>query len=319
MANTNATGTQWNCPNYTGELFLAGANQTPFLNMMGGLNGGRVRQVGDWQYDMAQPWSLEAAAQPAITETSSLTAPTAWTYVRAQQKNTVQIYHRKVALTYAKMSVSNQITATTTYLVDKSGIQPVGSELDFQVNAHMKQVSKDFDYVCLNGSYQLATSAAVAAKTKGIITGVSTNTVNASSARLSKSLLNQLLRTMAGNGAPFDQPVIFVNAFNRQLISDIYGYAPPAQDVGGVKVSTILTDFAEVAVVYAPAVPAATLLVADMAYCKPTALPVPGKGVLFYEELARSGAGTNGQLYGQLGIDYGYEGYHGTITSLATS
>jgi len=47
--------------------------------------------------------------------------------------------------------------------------------------------------------------------------------------------------------------------------------------------------------------------------------PVPGKGLLFYDEVAKSGASNGGQLYGQIGLDYGAEEYHGTITGLATS
>ena len=45
MGNVNAVADSWNCPNYTGELFLIGANQTPFLNLIGGLQGGAIRTV----------------------------------------------------------------------------------------------------------------------------------------------------------------------------------------------------------------------------------------------------------------------------------
>lgn len=320
MSNTNNAATVWNCPNYTGELFLIGANQTPFLNMIGGLQGNRVKLVGDFQFPLAQPWALEDASQPDITETASLTAPDPWTYVRGQDVNTVQIFQRSVSISYAKQSVTGQITADgTTGLVDKTGDQPVMDEKDFQISAHMRQIAVNADYTFLNGTYQQATSAAVSAKTRGIITGCSTNTVNASSADLSKTLFDQLLRTMAGNGAEFVNPVVFVNALNKQRLSNIYGYAPQDRNVGGVDIKQIETDFAILGVVWAPNVPAGTLLVADVAFCSPVFLPVPGKGVLFYEELAKTGASERGQIYGQMGIDYGPEEYHGTITSLSTS
>jgi len=320
MANTNAAATTWNCPNYTGELFLIGANQTPFLNMIGGLQGSMIRVVNDFQFSLAQPWALETAAQPAITETASMTAPNPWTYVRGQDVNTCQIFHQAVTVSYAKQSVGGQITADpTTGLVDRTEVQPVQNELDFQIAAHMRQISVNTEYTFLNGAYQQATSAAVAAKCRGIIAACSTNTVNASSAALSKLLVDQLLRTMAGNGAEFSNPVMFVNALNKQRISEIYGYAPQDRNVGGVNISQIETDFAMLGVVWAPYVPAATLLIADMAYCSPVFLPVPGKGVLFYEELSKTGAAEKGQIYGQIGLDYGAEEYHGTITSLATT
>jgi len=320
MANTNAAATSWNCPNYTGELFLIGANQTPFLNMIGGLQGNSIRVTADFQFPLGQPWALESASQPAVTETASMTAPTAWTYVRDQDVNTCQIFHRSVTVSYAKQSVVGQITAdSTTGLVDRTDPQPVQNELDFQISAHMRQIAVNTEYTFLNGAYQQATSAAVAAKSRGIITACTTNTVNAAAAALSKTLLDQLLRTMAGSGAEFSNPVIFVNALNKQRLSEIYGYAPQSRNVGGFNINQIETDFAVLGVIWAPHVPAGTLLIADLAYCSPVFLPVPGKGVLFYEELSKTGAAEKGQIYGQIGLDYGPEEYHGTITNLATT
>lgn len=320
MSNTNAAATVWNCPNYTGELYLIGANKTPFLNMIGGLAGGMVRTVADFQFPMAQPWALEAAAQPAIDETTSLTAPTAWTYVRGQDVNTAQIWQRQVSVSYAKQSVIGSVTAdATTGLVDRNDVQPVVNERDWQINAHMRQLALDIDYTFLNGSYQQATAANVAAKTRGVITGMSTSAVAGGSAQLTKTLIDTLLRTMAAAGAEFINPVVFCNAYQKQKISSIYGYAPEDRNVGGVNIKQIETDFAVLGVVWAPNVPAATLAIIDLAFCQPVFLPVPEKGVLFYEELAKTGASENGQIYGQIGIDYGPEEMHGKITSLATS
>lgn len=319
MANQNAAATVWNCPNYTGELYLIGANQTPFLNMIGGLQGDQIRTVSDFQYPLAQPWALESASQPAITETASLTAPNPWTYVRSQDVNTVQIWQRQVSVSYAKQSVTGQITADATTGLAMVDQQPVQNELDFQITAHMRQIALDVDYTMLNGAYQQATSAAVAAKTRGILTACATNTVAAAAAALSKALIDQLLRTMAANGAEFINPVILCNAFQKQQISDIYGYAPEDRNVGGYNIKQIETDFAILGIVWAPNMPTDDLLVADLAFCAPVFLPVPEKGVLFYEELSKSGASEKGQIYGQIGLDYGPEEYHGSITNLATS
>jgi len=319
MANTNAAATVWNCPNYVGELFMVGSNQkTPFLNMIGGLSGGKVRMVGDWEFAIASPWDLEAAAQPAITETASLTAPTAWTYVRGQDKNTCQIFQRQVSISYAKASVTGQVTAdTTTYFVDKGDQQAVASELDFQIAATLKQIGRDAEYTFLNGTFQQATSAGVAAKTRGILTAITTAAVAAAGADLSKDLINTLLRAMAAAGAEFENAVIHVNALQKQRLSNIYGYAPADRNVGGVNIKQIETDFAVLGVVYNPQVPAGSLGIFEMSVCKPVFLPVPKKGLLFYEELAKTGASEKGQVYGQLGIDYGPEEYHGKITGLS--
>ena len=319
MGNVNLAATVWNCPNYTGELYMIGANQTPFLNMIGGLQGGNIRTVGDFQFPLAQPWALESASQPAITETGSLTAPNPWTYVRSQDTNAVQIFQRQVSVSYAKQSVTGQITADATTGLAELGIQPVQNELDFQIMAHMRQLAVNIDYTFLNGTYNQATASDEAWKTRGIITACTTNTVNALTADLSKPLIDQLLRTMAANGAEFVNPIIFCNAMQKQRISDIYGYAPQDRNVGGYNIKQIETDFAILGIVWAPNVPTSTLLVADLAFCAPVFLPVPNKGVLFYEELSRTGASEKGQIYGQLGIDYGPEEYHGTITGLSTT
>lgn len=320
MANVNAAATIWNCPNYTGELYLIGANQTPFLNLIGGLQGGAVRTVSAFEFPIAQPWNLETAAQPNITETDSLTAPTPWTYVRGQDTNTAQIFHRSVTISYAKQSVAGQISADpTTGLVDATIPQPVQNEKDFQIAAHLRQISIDAEYTFLNGVYQKATSAGVAARSRGIITACTTNSIAAAGADLSRTLVNQLIKLMADNGAEFNNPVIFCNAFQKQRISEVYGFAPQDRNVGGLNISQIETDFALIGVIWAPKVPVDTILIADLAVCNPVFLPVPNKGVLFYEELDRTGAAEKGQIYGQMGLDYGPEEYHGVITGLSTS
>jgi hypothetical protein len=317
MANTDGMGTMWNLPNYVGELFLIGANQTPFLNMIGGLTGGK--QYAAFDFPTAQPWALNSATQPAIDEDAAADAPKATTYVRGQDTNTVQIFHQAVNVSYAKQSTSRVIAADVTTGDAMLGNQPVNDELDFQIQGNLRQISLDAEYSFLQGTYQQATNANTAAKTRGIITATTTNAVNASSAELSKDLIDELLRDMASNGSVFVNPVIFCNAFQKQKISSIYGYAPESRNVGGVNISQIETDFAMLGVVWAPQMPTSTLLIAEMSVCSPVFCPVPGKGLLFYEELSRSGAAEKGHIYGQMGLDYGPEEYHGKITSLATS
>jgi len=321
MANQNAAATSWNCPNYVGELYLIGANQTPFLNQIGSLQGGNAKLVGDMQFAMAQTYALESAAQPAITETASLTKPTAWTYVRGVDYNTCHIVHKSVDVSYVKQSVVGQVTADpTTGLIDiMGGGQPVRNERDFQIQAALEQIAIDTEYTFLHGAYQQATAANVAAKTRGIVTACSTNAVAAGGAQLSRSLINQLVRTMAGNGAIFRNIMMFCNSYQRQRISEIFGYAPPSRTVGGVEISTVMVDFVMMDVVWCPQLDTGTVLLADLSVCNPVYLPVPEKGVLFYEPLDPGGASEVGQIYGQIGLDYGPEEYHGKITGLATS
>lgn len=306
--------------NYRGELALIGAYQTPLISMMSA--GARSSA---FIFPLAQTYSLTAASQPAITETVSAAAGTATTITRSQDTNTVQIFKNDVAVTFMKQSQSGQMSGINT-----NAANPVTNELSFQKQGQLRQMAIDMEYSFLNGAYQAASDSTTAAKTRGIITAATTNTVAAGSASLTKALINELLRDMAGNGAVFQNPVIFVNAFQKQMLSDIYGYAPTDRAVGGLNIKTIETDFAQMGVVYDPQVPTDTFLIAEMSSCQPVYVPVSFDGEDFVADMANGAdvlwvptaivaAKKGGFFYSQAGIDYGPEEYHGTITGLATS
>jgi len=309
----------WNLPNYTGEIYCIGANQTPFLSMMGGLTGKKIWTVKATDYFMALPWELESPYQYAITEAASMTAPTPISYVRWARPNTTQIFHKSVSVSYLKESVGGSVMADPGTTLAQDGDQPIKSELDFQISANLKQLAIDLEYTFLHGEYQQAYTIAWAAKTGGVITGCTSNVIAAGGAILSKPLLEALFRTMANTGAVFVEPVLFCSAFNKQRISGIYGYAPEHRNIGGVNIKQIVMDWGNVGVAWAPQIDDDTIAVVDVAFCRPVYLPVPEKGVLFYETLSKTGAGETGQIYGQIGLDYGPEEYHGKITGLATS
>jgi len=272
MGATAVAATVWNCPNFVGELYLIGANQTPFTNMIGGLQGGRVRMVKDFEFPLNQQYTLDAASQPAISETSSVTGATATTYTRAQDRNVAQIYQKKVSVSYAKQSVTGRVKVaeygTSGYgYVDLSQGQPVANEVNFQIEANLKQIAVDVEYVFLQGTYQLGSAVATANKTRGICTACTTNTVAAGSTDLDQDHIKELIRTMAGNGSTFTNMVIFANAFQMQQISKLYGYAPEDRVVGGVAIKQIVLDIAgNVGVVYAPKMSTSVLLFADLAH-----------------------------------------------------
>ena len=320
MANTQNSATMWNCPNFVGDLYLLGANQTPFLNMIGGLAGGGIARVATMEFSMAQPWALEAAAQPAIHETASVTAPNPWTYVRARDLNTCQIYQRAISVSYMKQSTTGVVTSfvggsATTQMSDL-GVNPVPNEKDFQIAAAMKQIAVDVEFTFLNGTYNASTAANNAAATGGIVPGCATCTVAGGSGYLTKAMIDELLREMAAAGAGFNNMVMFVNAFQKQRLTDLFGYAPEDRNVGGMNIKQIETDFCMLGVVWAPKMVSTKVLIADLSVCRPVFCPVPDKGDLFYEDLSKVGAAERGQIYGQIGLDFGAEEFHGSVTGL---
>lgn len=315
MASISAVANSFNCPNYLGELFLVGQNQTPFLNMIGGLSGGG-KQVASFEFPISQEWSLDAGAQPSVSETASLTAPTPSTYARSQKYNTVQIFHKAVTVSYAKQSQVGALSG-----INVEGTNVVRDEKSFQINANLKQIAKDAEHTFINGVYQAAANAETAAQTRGMLSAITTNLVhNATAAALTTAMIKTLIRTMANNGCPFTSPVLFAGGTKVQEISELFkadnNFTSGDRTIGGVAVKTILTDFCELGVVWCPAMPNSAVMVADMSYVSPVFLPVPGKGFLFYEELSKTGAAEKGQLYGQMGLDHGVEMFHGKITGL---
>jgi len=313
MANV-AAGTVWNVPNYVGELFTSDMINTPFLSAMGGLTGGM--QTTNFEFATDSQYDQETASQPAITETASLTAPTAISYVRSQNKNVTQIFHEQVSLSYAKLSNGGRLSGINT----AGSANNVVSELDWQIARALEKIARDVEYTFINGVYQISTASNVANKTRGIIAATSTNAVAAAGATLSKALVDQLLRTMHTNGAIFKNLVIMCNGFQKQKLSDIYGYAPEDRNVGGVNIKQIETDFGNIGIMPAHRfMPTDTVQFVEMDVVAPVFQLVPEKGNLFYESLAKTGAGEQGQIFGQIGLNHSSEYFHGKITGLSTS
>jgi len=309
--------------NYRGELYLIGNYDTPFLSMIGGLNVGKRSQ--SFAFPLAQPYSVSSASQNVQSEDTSASAGTATTYTRAEDTNTCQIMKYDAAVTFKRQSQFGLMAGINT-----NHDNPVNNELMFQKQAALTQMAIDVEYSFLNGSYQAASDSSTAAQTRGIVTACSSNTVAAGSATLTKDIVDELLREMAGNGAKFRNPVLFCNAFQKQKISDIYGYAPDDRNIGGVNIKTIETDFAQMGIMYDNYMDTDEILIADLAFCSPVFVPVMFDGEDFVVDMvggsdvlwvptAVTAAQKGGFYYTQIGLDYGPEEYHGSITGLATS
>lgn len=327
MANDTSTGytSDWNMANVNGGVLLNfSAQETPFLARCGAL--GTVRAD---EFAMSGIAANEADEQSAITEAASVTAPTAVTYDLTNEKNVVQIIQRAVKVTYKSLTDVNRIkfaeSGTSGYAYGSDPLAAaVLDKLAFQSSMAQVSALREFEKSALYGTYQIATSASVANKMRGIITACTSNTVDASSAQLSKDHIDALLQEMAGNGAYFRRCAVFVNAYQKKALTKLYSFVPTDRNVGGSNIQMIETDFGTFEVVYDRHMPTDKLLIADLDFCHPVSATVPGKiylpgGMWVLEELAKTGAAESYQLYGQVSIDYGAEKLHGTLTSLATA
>lgn len=299
--------------NYLGMLYEIGANQTPLLNLMGGLQGGNAVISKSFQFPLAQPYALTAASQPAITEAASVSSNTATTVTRGQDLNTVQIFQYTVEVSKAKQSTTGELSGLSAL-----GVQPVTDEFEFQRMAQLRQMSIDLEYSMINGTYQAGSDATTAAKMRGLINAITTNTTAAAGATNTKAIMDGVFAQMAATGSPMQNVLIMANAFQKQKLSDIYGYVPTDRFVGGSNITQIVTDFCTADVIFNPQVATDDVLIIDLSVCRPVFVPTDGQVVVF-EDLAKIAASRKGEWYAQIGLDYGPEEYHGSVTGLATS
>jgi hypothetical protein len=141
--------------------------------------------------------------------------------------------------------------------------------------------------------------------------------------RLTKSVLSRLVRNMAGatdaSGAPFSKMAAIGGAFNRQRITDLYGYAPEDRNYGGVSIKAVTMDIAgDVGVMFNRYMDPGRLFLVDLSLIKIVFMPIKRRGVFFIEPRADTGSSEHWQLYGEIGFEYGPEAWHGQVTGLTT-
>lgn len=316
MAQVTGIGTTWNLPNYAGELFTADATQTPLLSMTGGLTGGR--QTTNYEFPTAVLYDYPEPEQPEISERDSVTAPQAKHIAREQETNVVEIHQEAIDLTYVKMSNMGRMSGLNT-----AGQQAnPGDEKAFQIQHKLIKIARDVEHTFISGSHQKSTADNVANKTRGMLELCSGGiTLAAGGAALSKNMLQTIYREMANAGAYFDNMVMFLPAYQKQAVTNIYnsqfGFNLPAtRNVGGLNITEIETDFFKLGVVWDRFMPDDKLLIADVAHIAPVFQAVPGKGVLFEEPLAKIGASERIQIFGQIGLAHGPAFLHASITGL---
>ena len=302
-------------PNFSGELYTADKVNTPILTAIGGISAGGLITANK-EFATASQYQFPGAAQPQISEDASVAAPASTLAIRNQIANVTQIHQRAIRLTYEKLANSGRLQGLNTAGQSNS----VSDELAFQIDYNLKAIARDIEFSILNGTYNLSAQSDEADTTRGLIAATllaGSTRINAAGVALSKALIDQLLLDMHNNGAPMENLVFIVSGTIKQQLSAIYGFAPTDRNVGGVNIKQIETDFGEVGIMPAHRfMPATGLLAADMSVVKPVFQPVPGKGIMFYEPLAKTGASEQGQLFGKFGLDHGPAFAHGYIENL---
>ena len=313
-----AMATTFDLPNFVGELFSLTPKTTPFLSMVGSIHsGGEAVESKEFTW---QDYSMATRAQPNILEGA---VPVSSQRARAERKNVVQIFQYGVDISYTKLAAIGQLGSGGAVPVIPAtsilGNQPVKNELAWQLQLKVEQAAMDANFTLHNGVFVNPNDNATARRSRGLLPWITTNAVAAGAVALSDALIDQLLRTMYTNGAPFREPIIGLDIFQKQGLSGIYGYAPEHRTIGGVNIQMIETDVAPLGVVLDRDLPDDTLVVYDLSVIEPRFLSIPGKGVFFTEAMAKTKASEEAQLYGEMGFAAGPETWHGKITGLTTS
>lgn len=315
-----ATMVSFDRDNFLGAMYAITPTEKPLSAMIGSLTGGGAptgAKVFTWQtYDLA------SAAQPSHLEN---VAPTTDFRTRSEVSNVVQIYKYAVSVGYTAQAVNMQAgQGVTGGSPEASPIfgsdQPVNDELAFQLMLQTERAGLDFEYTCLQGAYANPSDNLSARQSRGLFTAITTNAVVAGGAAFNPGThLDTLLRTMFNNGAPMRMPVLMCNSFQKVAISGAYAYAPEDRNVGGVNIQVIETDFARLGVVLNRHVPQANIGVFDLSVIRPRYLVRPNAQPFGVEPLAKTKDSDDYMMYGEFGLEYGPERWHGEITGLATS
>jgi len=325
VAGVAGTGTitgvanTFDLPNFVGELFSLIPTQTPFLSMAGGLTGGKSVAAKEFGWQVI---GNEAAAGNNTQLEGD--APTPSVNVRQEVKNVVAIHQESVNLSYTKQAAWGQLGIggdSGGVNVNVLGDQPVKDEMATQLELKISKIARDVELDFLSGTYADGTTIAEARQTRGILTAATTH--SAAFATDLRTSINAMLAGMYEDEdtvAPLVQPVIFLNGSTKVKLSLEYtnnlGLADRSRTIGGVNVDSIVTDFGTFGIVLDRYMPVDGILLADMSVVAPCFLPIPGKGHFFAEPLAKTGAYDHVQLYGEIGLEYGPEQYHGQITTI---
>lgn len=306
--------TNGNVVNYSGLLFNKGNTKTPFSTII----ANKAKSTNSTEFVVGQEYQTEGGNQPSISETASLTAPDG-TYVTRNNQNTnvTQIFQESLQISYAKQSNMGTLSG-----VNISGQQPNPvNELDFQTAAKMQKIARDIEFTFMQGQYHKSTGDGDPGQTRGILSAIQSNIIDLNGEAIRVWDIAEALKILYDAQAPTSDLILWVDPvalfqLNADAEANDDTIVPAARNINGISIDTLLTPMGEIGLKLGQFLPAGTISIFNPDVISRVEQPTPGKGNFFLEELAKVGAGTKYQIYGQLGLDYGPEWYHAKITGI---
>lgn len=290
--------------NYTGELFRIGQGSTPLLTLLGGLTGGRT--VGSRTFSMGVDYTATHSSQSSVTEAQAAAGVDASVTTTTQEPQVIQLAERIVNTSYLRQSDTGTLSG-----VSALGDVVIDDPHAFQIAAKLKEIAREIEWHFWNGTYNVADDSTEAYQMRGLLNGISTNSVDASSASISKAMFDSAIKAILDNSGSIDNLVIFANDLIPS-INDLFGHAPQDRTIGGVTLDTVYTSYGNAALMYSPDIESGTIAIADTSVMAPVFLPVNGISVIS-EDLAKTGAAIKSHLYTQYSLSYGTEKRHAKI------
>lgn len=174
-------------------------------------------------------------------------------------------------------------------------------------------------------SFKVSATSGGSAITVGTASGISFYELRPTSV-VTPDIIGALLQSVWDNGGITEEgtATLFVPSAQKRAITKAYataysstaGLLAGTRNIGGVDMDTIITDFGTLNIVPDRVLPADALVVVSLEQVDPVFLSIPGKGVLFEEELAKTGAADKTQIYGEIGLKYGNQAAHGVVRGL---
>lgn len=322
----------FNLPNFVGELFKLSPLETPLLSMIGGLTGGQQTNSVKftWQDTLHRAPALTHASRGRIEGDDA----TFSVQSRTERVNVVEIFQYGVELTYTKQAATGLLGTAglasappTTVAQSILGNQPVQNEMAWQLQIKIEQAALDCEISLLTGTlaYPVDGTARQTQGITGAITDVAKDAhqdtdfgVTAPAPVTGAVMVEKMGQHLYDNGAPMRNMVIMLGSASKLLVSAAYRDAnaqPRSYNVFGINVTDIQTNFGNFPLVLNRHVTAETVLFLEMDVLAPVFMPIPGKGHFFLEPLAKSGSYDRQQLYGEIGLRYGPQGWHGKVTN----
>lgn len=188
----------------------------------------------------------------------------------------------------------------------------------------MEEIANDIEYTMVNGVYNKATSDAEVNKTRGLIAAITTNEIDMDGAALGIWDVAEGMKDIYEQNCPTAGLVLLADPvtmyqLNADCVQNGMSAMPLGRAINGIQLNKIVTPLGDVDVIVGQYLPAGTALLLNIDQLAPVFMNVPGKGNFFAEKLSQTGAGETYQIFGQFGLDHGYEACHAKFTDIATT